>query len=287
MYRPPLEICFRGDFESAVKKAEERRLPLLVNVQDESEFACQLLNRDTWQHEGLKRFVAAHFVFWQPAAASPEGRFYLQFYPVALYPHIAVVDSASRFRELVLEGPIAPEQLQRRLEDYLAAHSPAAAAPAPAADSDRTSLMDLSEQQQLERAIQESLQEQEEEQQGKEREMKKEKEEEEEERLSPPKRRKTDAEAEEEEPAASGRPPDTTVRVRDGAGRTRTIRVHSEDTLARLAWVVAREFGLGRGEGFELSTVMPRVFVTALPPESRVGVHGLGGSTLVLEPKKS
>ncbi len=278
MYRPPLEICFAGDFESAVRQAERQQRPLLVNVQDETDFACQLLNRDTWRHDGLKRFVAEHFVFWQPSAASPHGRYYVQFYPVALYPHIAVIDAASRFRELVLEGPITADQLQARLQEYLRGRSGGAAVPgapeasetaetAPTAELDRMSSMDLAERQQLERAIAESLREQEGEEElleeSEEPQPRKRDAEEEEapEHFSPPKRRKQNGAADEAsaEPAASGRPPDTTLRVRDGSGRTQTVRVHSGDTLARLAWVVARDFGLPGPEGFDLTTVMPKV----------------------------
>lgn len=38
---------------------------LLVNVQDDLEFACQTLNRDVWSNSSVKELLRSNFVFWQ------------------------------------------------------------------------------------------------------------------------------------------------------------------------------------------------------------------------------
>lgn len=38
---------------------------LLVNLQDSTEFSCQVLNRDLWSNTRVKRIINDNFVFWQ------------------------------------------------------------------------------------------------------------------------------------------------------------------------------------------------------------------------------
>ena len=38
---------------------------LLVNVQDSSEFASQVLNRDVWSNHNVKEVIRQYFIFWQ------------------------------------------------------------------------------------------------------------------------------------------------------------------------------------------------------------------------------
>ena len=64
----------------------------MINVQDESEFACQVLNRDIWSNAAVKSIVEEHFVFWQVASRAREGQRYMQFYPVLRFPYIAILD---------------------------------------------------------------------------------------------------------------------------------------------------------------------------------------------------
>ncbi len=298
MYRPPVEIVFVGDFGSAAAEAAGKNKLLLVNVQEQSVFACQLLNRDTWSDQRLKRFVSERFVLWQPHADSSDGRYYLQFYQVSSYPHIAVIDPTTRFRELVLEGLLSPDELQTRLAEFLSTRpdgaAVAAAEPEEMGKKERVRGTDLTEQEQLERAIRESLQQEEsgvdEDDVEARRKLQIQQEQDQEEgNARGAKKRKTDGKGKEEaeqEPPGSGLPPDTTLRVRDAAGQQKTIRVHGSDTMARLAWQVAKEFGLEDSGSFHLTTVMPKVFVTALPPQSQVRSHGLGGSTLVMQMKE-
>lgn len=65
---------------------------LMINVQDESEFSCQVLNRDIWSSPAVKSIIEEHFVFWQVYKNSREGLRYMQFYPVNQFPYVAVLD---------------------------------------------------------------------------------------------------------------------------------------------------------------------------------------------------
>lgn len=40
----------------------------MVNVQDASEFPCQVLNRDVWSNAAVKTIIKEYFVFWQVLA---------------------------------------------------------------------------------------------------------------------------------------------------------------------------------------------------------------------------
>lgn len=45
--------------------AQSKQKWLLVNIQEEAEFECQMMNRDTWSDEGVKSIVRSHFILWQ------------------------------------------------------------------------------------------------------------------------------------------------------------------------------------------------------------------------------
>ena len=36
-----------------------------MNVQDSTEFASQVLNRDVWSNHNVKEVIRQHFLFWQ------------------------------------------------------------------------------------------------------------------------------------------------------------------------------------------------------------------------------
>ncbi|OUC42737.1 UBX domain protein [Trichinella nativa] len=65
LFRPPLELMFRGSWESARREAESRNRWLLVNVQDPQQFACQVLNRDVWSCSAIRDLIENNFIFWQ------------------------------------------------------------------------------------------------------------------------------------------------------------------------------------------------------------------------------
>lgn len=92
LFRPPLDLMFRGSLISAREAGSLQNKWLLVNVQDSREFACQTLNRDVWSNQAVKEILKEHFLFWQVNHNSSEGIRYTQFYNVLSFPHISIVD---------------------------------------------------------------------------------------------------------------------------------------------------------------------------------------------------
>lgn len=65
LFRPPIELCFWGPFQSARDYASARNKWLMVNLQDHTEFSSQCLNRDVWSNLRLKNIIQKFFIFWQ------------------------------------------------------------------------------------------------------------------------------------------------------------------------------------------------------------------------------
>ena len=65
LFKPPLDIMYKGDFQDARDAATAAKKWLLVNIQDAGEFQCQVLNRDVWSNKAVKTVISEHFLFWQ------------------------------------------------------------------------------------------------------------------------------------------------------------------------------------------------------------------------------
>ena len=73
-----------------------------MNIQDASEFQCQVLNRDVWSNEAVKTILREHFIFWQKYKESEEAQRYITFYQtkkvkkgqktVSEWPYVAILD---------------------------------------------------------------------------------------------------------------------------------------------------------------------------------------------------
>uniref|UniRef100_A0ABM0MTU6 UBX domain-containing protein 7-like n=1 Tax=Saccoglossus kowalevskii TaxID=10224 RepID=A0ABM0MTU6_SACKO len=92
LFRPPIDIMHRGTFNTARETGQSHCKWLLVNVQNVQEFSCQQLNRDVWSNSVVKSIILEHFVFWQVYHDSDEGQKYIQFYEVSEYPYVAILD---------------------------------------------------------------------------------------------------------------------------------------------------------------------------------------------------
>ena len=92
LFKPPLDLMYQGDWQSARDHADKTKRWLLVNVQDAQEFQCQVLNRDLWSNQGVKSIVREHFVFWQQYKESDEAVRYMTFYKISDWPYIAIID---------------------------------------------------------------------------------------------------------------------------------------------------------------------------------------------------
>lgn len=92
LFRPPIDINFCGSFQAARDYAKEQNRWLIVNVQDMSDFGCQVLNRDIWSSEKLREIIKKYFIFWQVAIDNADGHRFQVFYDIKVFPYIGVID---------------------------------------------------------------------------------------------------------------------------------------------------------------------------------------------------
>lgn len=92
LFKPPLDLMWQGDWQSARDHASSTHRWLLVNIQDAKEFQCQVLNRDLWSNPGVKAIISEHFVFWQQYKESDEAARYMTFYKIDEWPYVSIVD---------------------------------------------------------------------------------------------------------------------------------------------------------------------------------------------------
>ena len=178
LFDPPTEMTFKGNFEAAKACAAEDDRWLMVNVQSHTEFASMQLNRDTWSSPAVQEVVRAAFVFYQPHESTTEGRKLKTYYKVSEAPTILVLDpvTGQRLWERTgfIEGAALLEDLAPFFDTSPASGLPRGAAgpggnkrrlpqqgggAAREASPGRARMTELSEDEQLARAIQDSLQE--------------------------------------------------------------------------------------------------------------------------------
>jgi len=111
IFKTPDDILFKGSFDDAACAAESSGKLLLVNIQDETQFASHLLNRDTWANETVKNVIQTHFIFWQQYVSSPQGDKFRQFYKVGTLPSVMILDADTRAKLKEWEGYIEPDVL--------------------------------------------------------------------------------------------------------------------------------------------------------------------------------
>src|SRR5690606_30307618 len=92
LFRPPVDIIVRRDWNSLLEQARQQNRWILVNIQDASEFACQVLNRDCWSNNELKEFIKKHMLFWQDYKKNPDGARVVGYYGIKSVPAIFIVD---------------------------------------------------------------------------------------------------------------------------------------------------------------------------------------------------
>lgn len=65
LFSPPVNLLFTEGWDLAKLFALDSKKWLLVNIQETSEFASQMLNRDTWKNSKVQDLIRNAFVFWQ------------------------------------------------------------------------------------------------------------------------------------------------------------------------------------------------------------------------------
>ncbi|KAI9223867.1 hypothetical protein BC828DRAFT_395693 [Blastocladiella britannica] len=172
LFRPPTEILFKGTFENARTQAKMDERWLLVDLNDSENFACQCLNRDLWKHKRIAELIRDHFVFVQVPRHSAEGNAFFVSYRVQSSPHVSIIDPlvGEQFKVFSPRDLESPERFVDKLADFLADYSFGAGSAPGMAASSASSLPSataaavisggtghLTEEEQLELALQASL----------------------------------------------------------------------------------------------------------------------------------
>ncbi|KAL9096200.1 MAG: hypothetical protein Q9165_001723 [Trypethelium subeluteriae] len=168
MYRPPFDIMSRVSWDAARDEGKESLKWLLVNVQDQSIFDCQLLNRDIWKNSEIKETIKEHFIFLQYSKDDMRGDKYMQYYfhnrdSEEAYPHIAIVDPRTGEQVKVWSGPPVPKPLDflGQLHEFLDRYSLKANARNPVAtkkpEKKQKDVANMTEEEMLQMAMQNSL----------------------------------------------------------------------------------------------------------------------------------
>ena len=159
---------YKGGWESAREEGREQLKWLLVNIQDGSVFDCQILNRDLWKNSSVVDTVRENFIFLQYSKDDIRADQYLQYYfqehsNPDLYPHIAIVDPRTGEQVKVWSTEVPkPGDFLMQLHEFLDRYSLSSHARNPIAKrkpevkKPRT-IDQMTEEEQLERAVQASL----------------------------------------------------------------------------------------------------------------------------------
>eukprot|EP01132_Coremiostelium_polycephalum_P006609 gene6609-8178_t len=168
LFKPPFEILTFGPFDELKMKASDKQMWLLVNIQDSTEFDCQKLNRDTWSNKDLREYITKNFLFWQVGNETSEGKLFCQFYHVHKFPYIAVIDPRTG-EKLTSDNPgfLEADDMLIYLETFCETHAfNSFVKKTPSTTTTTTSTGDAQkkqrkyeslEEEELERAIQASL----------------------------------------------------------------------------------------------------------------------------------
>ncbi|XP_043348664.1 UBX domain-containing protein 7 isoform X4 [Dermochelys coriacea] len=133
---------------------------LMINIQNVQDFACQCLNRDVWSNEAVKNIIREHFIFWQVYHDSEEGQRYIQFYKLADFPYVSILDPRTG-QKLVEWHQLDVTSFLDQVTGFLGEHGQldGHSTNPPQKCSRSESLIDASEDSQMEAAIRASLQE--------------------------------------------------------------------------------------------------------------------------------
>lgn len=125
LYRPPVEICFSGPLQAARDYAQLRNRWLIVNLQDNTDFKCQILNRDIWSSNKIRDILQEYFIFWQVAIDNSEGLRFQVFYEVKSFPYVCILDPRTGEKKICYESESQFEEksFMKELLSFLTIHS--------------------------------------------------------------------------------------------------------------------------------------------------------------------
>jgi len=158
LFKPPLDLMWQGDWQSARDHAAKTNRWLLVNIQDSKEFQCQVLNRDLWSNPGVKAIITEHFVFWQQYKESDEAERYMTFYTIKEWPYVSIIDPRTGENMVTwshIEASAFPELMTEFLSLHPTLESPIKEPPRKKVKSDQ--MLEMDEEAQMAAAIKASL----------------------------------------------------------------------------------------------------------------------------------
>lgn len=126
LYRPPVEISFAGPLQAVRDYSKQKNRWLIVNVQDNVDFQCQVLNRDIWSNPKLREIIKKYFVFWQVATDNSEGLRFQAFYSIASFPYVGIIDPITGEEKLNYKGGfnLKANEFIQELRNYLKTNTP-------------------------------------------------------------------------------------------------------------------------------------------------------------------
>lgn len=131
IFRPPVDLTFKGTFEDAKIRARQLGRWLLANVQAQAPttaasanlnrnpaFDSSRLNRDTWSHDHVRQVLTGSFVLYQRNNNDVEGSKLCMYYSLneAQLPAVLVIDPVTGALMKHVIGYIEPHRL---LEEVL------------------------------------------------------------------------------------------------------------------------------------------------------------------------
>ncbi|KAG9322680.1 hypothetical protein KVV02_008257 [Mortierella alpina] len=160
LFKAPLDMMARGDFDQSRNVAKNETKWLMVNIQEAGVFACQVLNRDLWSDRSVKEIVKENFVFLQFYSDSVEGKKYAAYYPLKTFPHIAIIDPRTAERMHVWSKAIDPVDFLSDVSEFLDMHSLTDSTSKPSQPKKKKLVKDVSdmtEEEQLQAAMAASM----------------------------------------------------------------------------------------------------------------------------------
>lgn len=125
IFRPPVDICYCGSFQTARDYATELNRWLIVNVQDHTIFLSQCLNRDVWSNLNLKNVIKNSFIFWQVSADNTEGARFKTFYNVVDCPYVCIIDPRTGEQKINIKNfAMKPDQFIKEFYVFLRENGP-------------------------------------------------------------------------------------------------------------------------------------------------------------------
>ncbi|KAJ1560548.1 hypothetical protein HK405_006707 [Cladochytrium tenue] len=148
---------FEGDLDTARELAMDSGKWIMITVSDPSEFASEVMKRDIWRVPAVKALVQENFVFLFFDVNSDDGLRHRTFYPFSGFPYVAILDPRTGERLRVWSKIMSEGEFRQDISEFLDGHNLTGFEPPSKGKASVVPLVDLTEDEQLEAAIAESL----------------------------------------------------------------------------------------------------------------------------------